>query len=205
VRIEEPEVFEDVHALVLRLAREAPIAGVRVDHVDGLLDPLKYLRRLRRGLMGTAADAGREPYLVVEKILGAREELPRSWPVAGTTGYEFIDSLARLLVDAAGLESLGRTWRRFTGQRESFADLAYREKKRITDIHFAAETSLLERRLTRLAERDRHARDLSARDLRRALVETSACFPHYRSYVRRMDVSTQDRERRTRSPRGCAS
>src|SRR5581483_6888655 len=82
LRAEDPAVFDATHALVLSLLRRGDLDGVRIDHVDGLRLPLAYLRRLREA-------AGPDAWIVVEKILDDGESLPATWPVQGTTGYEF--------------------------------------------------------------------------------------------------------------------
>ncbi|HUK16961.1 MAG TPA: alpha-amylase family glycosyl hydrolase, partial [Bryobacteraceae bacterium] len=87
LRIERPEVFDNRSQSTLELVRQGSVTGLRVDHIDGLWDPLCFLRRLR----SKAADP--DLYLVVEKILGRDEELPRDWPVQGTTGYEFLNTV----------------------------------------------------------------------------------------------------------------
>ena len=97
VRVEDPWVFELTHALVIDLVRRGVIAGVRVDHADGLYDPGGYLRRLRDAL-------GADAYIVVEKI----GDLPASWPVDGTTGYDFLATCDGLFVDPDGLRRLAR-------------------------------------------------------------------------------------------------
>ena len=80
VRVEDPGVFDATHEVVLRLADEGLIDGLRVDHPDGLADPRGYFRRL--------ADATGGMWVVAEKILAWGERLPADWPVAGTTGYD---------------------------------------------------------------------------------------------------------------------
>ena len=86
LRIELPEVFEHVHGLVLELLGNGVIDGLRIDHIDGLLEPRAYLERLRAALARVGVP---DCYVVVEKILARGETLPESWPVDGTTGYEF--------------------------------------------------------------------------------------------------------------------
>ncbi|MBX6342119.1 MAG: malto-oligosyltrehalose synthase, partial [Thermomicrobiaceae bacterium] len=121
LRVEDPEVFEATHALVLRLAREGKITGVRCDHVDGLADPLGYLRRLRARLTESLPPGRPAPgfYVVVEKILTGNEELPDEWPVEGTTGYEFLNDVNGLAVDRFALDDLGRLYAERTGIAET--------------------------------------------------------------------------------------
>lgn len=117
VRIEDPEVFERTHALYFRLHDEGLIDGVRVDHVDGLTDPLGYCRRLRERL-------GDDAWIVIEKILGPDEPLSEEWAVDGTSGYDFMEEVAALLHDPAGAEPLGDLWQEISGRP---ADLAPEE------------------------------------------------------------------------------
>ncbi len=92
VRVEDEAVFADTHHLILELVHAGVVDGLRIDHVDGLADPLGYLQRLR-------AATGPDCYITVEKILAKGEQLPPEWPISGTTGYEFIASLAEVLVE----------------------------------------------------------------------------------------------------------
>ena len=107
VRIEDGEVFRTVHARALDLVRDGLVDGLRVDHVDGLADPRGYLERLR---------AEGVPHVWIEKILEPGERL-RSWPVEGTTGYEFMNDVLRLFVDPAAEEPLTVLYAALTGMQ----------------------------------------------------------------------------------------
>ena len=181
VRVEDPAVFAQTHALIASLARSGVVTGLRIDHIDGLWDPAGYLERLQRAITG---DPQGGFWIVVEKILGPDEELPRGWPVAGTTGYELGRAIAALLVDAAGLTALDHLYHRFAGRPERFADLLIRQKARMLDELFAGEMRHRAEELFELADRDLVARDLSRRQLERALAAVTACFPVYRTYAR---------------------
>jgi (1->4)-alpha-D-glucan 1-alpha-D-glucosylmutase len=194
VRVEDPKVFESSHALVLRLASEGKVTGLRVDHIDGLYDPMGYLTQLRSRL--APEEAKREAvshYVVVEKILGEGEDLPTVWPVQGTTGYDFLNLVNGLFVSAGGARALGETYTRFLGETQVFETLVYEKKKMIMETLFAGEMNSLGQHLGRLAEQDRYGRDLPRRELRQALVEVTACFPVYRTYIRGSDISARDR------------
>ncbi len=195
LRVEDPRVFEASHAFLLRLVREGRVSGLRIDHVDGLHDPTGYLERL-------AAACGREspdgtppaaPFLVVEKILAEGEPPPGEWPVQGTTGYDFLNAQNDLFVDPAGLRRLEEICARFTGDRLPFTERVYRAKKLVMESLFAGEMHSLGQDLARLAEQDRHGRDLPRKELREALVETTACFPVYRTYIRELLLTARDR------------
>jgi (1->4)-alpha-D-glucan 1-alpha-D-glucosylmutase len=187
LRVEDPQVFEATHRLITRLAREGAVTGLRVDHVDGLRDPLQYLRRLRRAV----SSARPRLSVLVEKILLGDEQLPAEWPADGTTGYEFADVLNALFVDPRGLKALDATYRRFTGSRKSFDRISYELKKRAIRELLPAELRDLTRRLRALAGDGSRAPTL--RRCQSALVEVSACLPVYRTYIRDYRVSRRDR------------
>jgi (1->4)-alpha-D-glucan 1-alpha-D-glucosylmutase len=194
VRVEDPKVFEASHALVLRMVREGKATGLRVDHIDGLYDPMGYLAQLRSRL---APERGRRQasplYVVVEKILAEEEDLPAEWPVHGTTGYDFLNLVNGVFVNAGGARTLGETYARFLGERQVFETMVYEKKKMIMETLFAGEMHSLGQHLGRLAEQDRYGRDLPRKELREALVEVTASFPVYRTYIREFDISARDR------------
>ncbi|HJQ35326.1 MAG TPA: malto-oligosyltrehalose synthase [Pyrinomonadaceae bacterium] len=197
VRIEERPVFTAVHEVVLRLVRQGLVTGLRVDHVDGLLDPFKYLSDLQReAAAATRAEPDGLPfYVVVEKILGHDELLRREWPVQGTTGYEFMNLLNGVFVDASNAPALRELYADFTGARVKFSDLLYECKRLILKAAMSSELYVLSRRLTRIAERSRYTRDFTQNSLHHALTETIACFPVYRSYIRRTAATVSEDDR----------
>ena len=138
VRQEDPEVFEQTHALALELVREGLVDGLRVDHPDGLADPAGYLARLaERG-------AGR---VWVEKILDPGERL-RDWPVSGTVGYEFLNDACALFVDPAGEGGLTRLWESVSGDARGFGDVAWEAKYEQASGTFRPEVEWLARELS---------------------------------------------------------
>ncbi|TFG59936.1 MAG: malto-oligosyltrehalose synthase [Deltaproteobacteria bacterium] len=195
IRVEDPKVFDATHDLVLRLAREGKVTGLRVDHIDGLYDPMGYLTHLRNRLAPENATGGPAPsfYVVVEKILADGEDLPAEWPVSGTTGYDFLNLVNGVFVGAVGTRALGETYARFLGETQVFETLVYEKKKMIMETLFAGEMHSLGQHLGRLAEQDRYGRDLPRKELQQALVEVTACFPVYRTYIRGFDISARDR------------
>ncbi len=188
VRVEDPEVFEATHAVLARLRTHEPHAGLRVDHIDGLHDPLAYLQKLSR----FTRNGGEPGYLVVEKILAQGESMPRDWPVDGTTGYDFLNESTRLFVDDSNAEFLERLYKTWTGEQESFDDVAYAKKMFVIRELFRVEMRSLGRELANLARDDRYARETDSASLREALIEITACLKQYRTYVRSVDVSASD-------------
>jgi (1->4)-alpha-D-glucan 1-alpha-D-glucosylmutase len=168
VRIEDPEVFEETHVKVLQLVSEGLIDGLRIDHPDGLADPATYLERL--------AERGVE-LVWVEKILEAGERL-RDWPVQGTTGYEFVNDSTALFVDPRGESALTELYAAFTGQHESFAEVAAQAKCEQAATAFQPEV----RKLRSLYD------DLE-------IEEALASLPVYRSYVEPYAGRLEDSDR----------
>lgn len=188
LRMENDDVFDATHQLVLRLVREGKLEGLRLDHPDGLYDPEAYFCRL----VEQCRRVGHTPYLVVEKILAVREDLRNSWPVQGTTGYEFTNLLNGLFVVTGAAERMTRLYNSFIGEPINFDDLLYRSKQFIMKTALSAELNVLANQLSKIAEADRHTRDYTLNGLRSALAEIVACFPVYRSYISAGEVGTED-------------
>jgi (1->4)-alpha-D-glucan 1-alpha-D-glucosylmutase len=196
IRMEDPSVFERVHAFAFDLIRRGCLDGMRIDHVDGLFDPGDYLRRLRQRAGELRADSpagSRDFYLVVEKILASDEELP-DWPVEGTTGYDFLVRLNGLFVDERNERALNDVYERFVRLKVPYDEITYRGKQLVLRVSMAGELNVLGHRLNLFSERNRHYRDFTLNSLTQAMREIIACFPVYRSYVTdREEVSAQDR------------
>jgi (1->4)-alpha-D-glucan 1-alpha-D-glucosylmutase len=198
VRVDDPAVFALTHALVLRLVKEGSVTGLRIDHIDGLLDPLGYLQQLREQ---TSHELGWEDqsrgyvYTVVEKILSVDERLPDEWPVDGTTGYDFLNVVNAVFVEPFGAQSVREVYHRFVDSIPALEDIVYQQKMLIMTTLFTGEIRSLGLELGRLAEEDRYARDLPLIELTDALVEVIAYLPAYRTYIRNLQVSATDRRR----------
>ena len=189
LRMELPAVFDHAHELVFRLMRESIVDGLRIDHIDGLLDPKAYLERLRAE--APSAD-GQRFYLVVEKILAEHEALRADWPIDGTTGYEIANLLLGVLIDPEAEVAFTRIYADFIGQTERFSNILRASKKRIMDNEMASELNGLARRATRIALQNPKTADFTLNILRRALREIVACFPVYRTYVDFAGTPTQE-------------
>ena len=185
VRAEDPKVMAQTHTLIFKLVRQGQFTGLRIDHIDGLYDPAGYLARLRRELP--------ETYTVVEKILAPDEELP-PWPVAGTTGYDFLNYAGGIFCDRANKKKFAQIYTRFSGEAGSCHQLAFEKKRLIMGKYMAGDIDALARLLKSISSRDRHAADITLYGLKRALVEVLAFFPVYRSYVSADTFSDADRD-----------
>lgn len=193
--VEEPELFERAHKLVLDLVRRGMVQGLRIDHVDGLFNPAEYCRQLQRRAGEMVGRGGQEQpiYLLVEKILAHHEPIRRDWPVAGSTGYEFTNLVGGLFVDGDSETAMTEAYGAFTGFEMDFDAEVYQAKKRIIDEHMASELRVLAVRLGRIAVSHWRSRDFTLSGLYNALKEVVACLPVYRTYVTTRRVTDNDR------------
>jgi (1->4)-alpha-D-glucan 1-alpha-D-glucosylmutase len=176
LRMEDERVFADTHALVLRWLKEGVLDGLRIDHPDGLRDPEEYFERLR--------DEAPEAWIVVEKILEPEEALRESWPVEGTTGYDFLRRAGGLFVDPAGEESLTRLYTELTGESGDWPGMVHDKKMLVLGDLLASDVNRLAEVFLVVCEQHRRHRDYTRFELRQALREVAACFPVYRAYAR---------------------
>ncbi|HEY5814040.1 MAG TPA: malto-oligosyltrehalose synthase, partial [Terrimicrobiaceae bacterium] len=171
---------------VFDLLAKGDVSGLRIDHVDGLWEPREYLQRLqeRYSQLHRLPSGAPGLYLVVEKILDlGHEALPDDWPVHGTTGYDFVNQAVQLFVDSAAEKRMTKTFERFTGLRESFADLCYEKKMLTMQISLSSEIAALGNAFVELSEMHRNYRDFSTNMLVAAVGEVMASFPVYRTYL----------------------
>jgi (1->4)-alpha-D-glucan 1-alpha-D-glucosylmutase len=208
IRVEDPEVFSSVHALIFDLVRRGYIRGLRVDHPDGLFEPEKYFRFLQDACKASskASNGGSQPnganrmfYVVAEKILTGHEPLRTEWAVQGTTGYGYLNLVNGLFVDHTKEKAFQQLYRRFTGWTAAFDDLVCDSKRLILQVAMSSELNVLARKLDRISEQHRWSRDFTLESLRDALREVLAVFPVYRTYVRsgQTEVDSQDRRQVT--------
>jgi len=174
LRMEDDHVFWDAHRLLGELLAHPAVAGVRIDHVDGLFDPHGYLEKLR-------ALGARQVW--VEKILAPGETLPEAWPVEGDTGYAFMNDAMHVLLDPAGEAVLDRAWRRLVPDARPWARTVHRSKRLVMATSLSSELSRLAYGLDRISEADYHTRDYTLEALREALAEVAAAFDRYRTYL----------------------
>lgn len=185
LNVQDEDVFDHTHRLVLRLTRSGLFSGLRVDHIDGLYDPKAYLERLKK--------KGRSPYILVEKILTGEESLPADWPAQGTSGYDFLNLLNGLFVDSRSQKDMARIYSRFTGVGVSCKDLIYEKKRLIVGKHMASDIDNLAHRMKEISGKLRFSYDITLYGLKRALVEVMVYFPVYRTYISRTEFHPEDR------------
>jgi (1->4)-alpha-D-glucan 1-alpha-D-glucosylmutase len=199
--MQDEQVFQATHRLVLGMMAEGKVNGLRLDHPDGLYDPAQYFDRLSRSLAAATDKTSNElqnsacselHYVVIEKILTGDERLPGEWAVRGTTGYDFANLVNGLFVDSAASTKIDRIYRNFIDDDTDFEELAYRSRKLIMRVALASELNVLANRLTRIALSKRRTCDFTLNSLRDALMEVVASFPVYRTYVTPSGISESD-------------
>lgn len=187
VRVEDEEVFTATHQFIFNLVDDGLIDGLRIDHIDGLYDPGEYLKRLRHRVPNC--------YIVVEKILDDKEELPPEWPTEGTTGYDYLIALNGVFCDKANARKFDRIYERFLGERPVFEDIVRDKKRLIVGKHMAGDIDNIAQLIRRIAGQDLYGRDITMYGLRRALVEVMTHMPVYRTYVSGEMIHEDDRIR----------
>jgi (1->4)-alpha-D-glucan 1-alpha-D-glucosylmutase len=185
IRVEVPEVFQSTHRFLLELVERDLIQGIRIDHIDGLARPKAYLELLQNEVAKRLPDdeARRSFYIVVEKILTGDERLRSSWPVNGTTGYEFAGEVLRVLIDPQSEQRLDQCYENFVDLGTTCREIMYRSKKLVMQTSLASEVNMLGIMLGRLAQGHRWYRDFTVNALTTAVREVVACFPVYRTYI----------------------
>jgi (1->4)-alpha-D-glucan 1-alpha-D-glucosylmutase len=222
IRVEDPAVFERTHQLIFKLVETGKITGLRIDHADGLLDPEEYLRRLQSGcfirMYRAAEDAGsgeedartaarakydqvvaatpsyKPFYILGEKILLKAEKLPESWPVFGTTGYDYANQVNGLFVETSNARLFETIYTRFLQHRVDFPQAVYDKKKLVMQVSMSSEINTLGHYLNRISEQSRHTRDFTLNSLIKSIVEVIAYFPVYRTYINSFEVPERGRQ-----------
>ena len=184
-------VFDAVNRFTFELIKRRGVAGLRVDHPDGLFDPKQYLCRLQ-DKYHAEVDAEHPLYVVVEKIIEGDERLPADWPVNGTSGYDALIAINDLYVDPRGGEPFTATYASFAGDDCPFSEWVYRKKCLVLDTSLSSELNMLVHILDPIAQANRHSRDFTLKDLREGLREVIACFSVYRTYVSPAGVTATD-------------
>jgi (1->4)-alpha-D-glucan 1-alpha-D-glucosylmutase len=185
LRMEDPEVFRRCHALILQLIKDGTFTGLRIDHIDGLYNPLNYLERLQK-----STDSS---YVTVEKILALEESLPSNWPVQGTSGYDYMNYLNGIFAQLANREEMDTIYTDFLGTGMDYENLIYEKKGIIIERFMMGDVDNLAHLMKRISSRDRGGGDITLYGLKRAITEVLACFPVYRTYICADSFTDMDR------------
>ncbi|KAJ3004967.1 hypothetical protein HKX48_000973 [Thoreauomyces humboldtii] len=175
IRVEDQHIFDESHKIFIDQLKDGSLDGLRVDHPDGLADPQQYVERLAKATDGS--------WVVIEKILEEGEELPASWPCAGTSGYDTLIKITGLLVDPKGEGSLTKFYKEFTGLQDDYTAVVDKSKHVVLEKSLVAEVERLMSLLVLIQKEDSKAGGLSRVSVREALVEFLVAFDIYRAYI----------------------
>lgn len=175
LRIEEQYVFDDTHLLIKHWMENCTIDGVRIDHPDGLWDPVSYFTNLRQ----ISDDA----WIVAEKILEPDETLPTEWNVAGTTGYDFLFLVDNLFVDQAHKEAFTTFYRNLTGETRDYETMLYERKRQVVKELLDSDVNRLTQVMHKICENNRMYRDFTLDEQKETLIEYIINLPVYRTYI----------------------
>jgi (1->4)-alpha-D-glucan 1-alpha-D-glucosylmutase len=188
IRMEDPAVFAAAHEHLLPEIAEGRVTGLRLDHTDGLYDPQGYFRALQARIGEARRERGDDDpaptYVVAEKIMEPGEELPRTWDISGTTGYDFLAAINALWVDPAAERPLTDLYARFTGDEVRYPRVVHQAKRDVMEETFSGEVHVLGHALKHIAESSRNGRDFTLTGLVKAVREVIAALDVYRTYVR---------------------
>ena len=176
LRVEDEEVFADTHFLVQRWLNEGWLDGLRIDHPDGLRDPEQYFRRLRQ--------FSSEVCIWAEKILHPGEKTRSSWPIQGTTGYDFLNTLLHLLIDKNAEHALTDVYASFTGIHERYQEILASKKRLVLRELFGSDVHRLSEVLRSICSTNRRYRDFTLPELEEVIIELAVWTPVYRTYIR---------------------
>lgn len=183
LRMEDETVFDEYHRFIHELYKEGLIQGIRIDHIDGLKDPLTYLNRLRNLF-------GKDCYIIAEKILETREEIPHHWPIEGTSGYEFLSYVNQLVTNRKGAKQLVSFYRDLVPQIRPYKELVTQNKWLILENYMAGEWDNLLGLLYDLLKPENFSRD----QMKMALGWLMVSMPVYRIYPDQIPLVGEDRE-----------
>lgn len=184
LQVDNPKVFDRTHALIKDLVRSKKINGLRIDHIDGLYDPLVYLQRIQEATKGV--------YTVVEKILELDERLPTHWPIQGTSGYDFLNYANGVFYQQQNQKYFTRLYKQFSGLRDGYEKLVWEKKQLIAETNLVGDIDNLARFLKKVASKYRYGRDLTANGLKTAIQEVLVSFPVYCTYINQRGSSSHD-------------
>lgn len=224
VCMENDHVFAQCHQRLASLVAQGQIQGLRLDHPDGLYDPVGYFRKLQgeilfhrflgqNKLAATGDNAHlrqlffpvwdeasfvqeRPCYIVAEKILATHESLPNDWNVHGTVGYDFLADLDALFVQAKNDVATEALYAKYTERNSDLVSMAYEKKKFFALVHMPSEIRRLAYQLDSISESNRNYRDFTLNNFTVAIREIIANFPVYRTYIRPTDTSVDSHNRR---------
>lgn len=182
--IEKNEVFEEYHRFILEQVKKGNFSGLRIDHIDGLMSPDAYLEKLR-------SSAGDSVYIVAEKILQENEAVKSTWPIEGTTGYDFLAMVNNLFFNAKSVPALQKLWPVVHESDTDPATFAYNCKKKILADHFRGDLDNLYRVMETKGLLVFFDNETTS-GIKEAMGEFLICFPVYKLYAVDLPLSGND-------------
>lgn len=176
MRMEDYKTFLAVHELLLKWIKDRQVDGIRIDHIDGLRDPVEYLNNLRN----FAPDC----WKIVEKILLGNEIIPNSWLVQGTTGYDFLNNVTQVFVDSSSEKIFTDFYVNFIGGKADYYEVLREKKLFVLRSLLGGEVIFLTELLQKVCAENKICFAFSQEELSIAIQELIACFPVYRTYIR---------------------
>jgi malto-oligosyltrehalose synthase len=184
LNMQDPDVFDRYHRLLLKMVQEDLIQGIRIDHIDGLSDPEEYLMRLRQY-------TGPDTYICVEKILGYQEKIPLHWPVQGTTGYDFMNEVAQLMTNTAAQQIFNSHYRKLSQEDTPVPELIDQYKSRLLAAGFQGDLDNLTALFLDLPGLS-VPEEIRPADIREVIARLLIHCPVYRFYPRQIPLSGDD-------------
>ena len=181
LRMEDDAVFNEYHSLFLKLFNEEKIQGLRIDHIDGLKEPARYVRNLRLIF-------GSECFIIAEKILESKESIPKDWPLEGTSGYEFLSYLNQLMTNRKGGKLLRDFYQTLVPNALKYAEIVSANKKLILEKYMVGEWENLTNLFFKLHLND----DFQFDKMKQAIGALMIALPVYRIYPENLPVTGTD-------------
>lgn len=175
LQVEHEHVFNHVHRTIFQWIKKGYIDGLRIDHPDGLTEPELFFAKVREKTNGT--------YLIVEKILQNFENLPSTWQIEGTVGYEYLNSLSSLFVDRKGEEDFTKIYHSYTDLSTDLETLLYEKKKQFLLLYMLSEINNFTERFYQAIMKFEETLTITPDELKSVLVELISLFPVYRTYI----------------------
>ncbi|MFN6497466.1 MAG: malto-oligosyltrehalose synthase [Nostoc sp. DedQUE01] len=185
VKIEELRVFNNTHSLIQKLVEEGKFTGLRIDHIDGLYNPIQYLERLQ--------EKTGDVYITVEKILELVEDLPENWEIQGTSGYDFLNYVNGVFCDNKTEFSFDKIYHAFISTKVDYASLVKEKKQLILEKNLAGDIDNLAILLKNISSKYRYGNDFTINGLKRAIAEILTVFPIYRTYITPDGIGESDK------------
>jgi (1->4)-alpha-D-glucan 1-alpha-D-glucosylmutase len=206
VCVEKPDVFTNINSFIINLIENKKIDGLRLDHTDGLLDPVNFYKKLQFEIakkMRIDFDINEENllsseklpfYIIAEKILALFEKLTPNRAIHGTVGYDFLNLVNGLFINSKNKSQITNIYHKFIGKELNIEEMVIECKKLIMNTSLTAEINVLSNHLNQISESYLYLRDYTLNSIKNALIEIISCFPVYRTYITKDEKSDTSKD-----------